>query len=367
MLLSGLLRDARRSHAAESNEDKIRLCEAEIQQGRLEVAADWIYDIMDEEELEDSFHRQFSLDVFRKASRDKQERMRERMRNLALAPWAGIITTNYDELIEEAIRTHISSPSVQNLFGDERLGHILANSGRLFFVKLHGTLSGIRRILTTEEYELIYTRDSKITAFLTAVMLRYHLVFIGCSLEDELVRLRRRLTADFARRIPRAYAVLPSTERNRTRKMRLLRLARVHTVCYAADDDKHTGVDDFLREAAACRDTLTSSADEPKDQETTLQELLGKPVGERIQSAGETNQQLLRLLARHPEGMRHSRLVSPLYSEVLPQTLSGRTPDELMYRVLFLMAIQLVEERRAGNERRYAVTDEVRAALAGRD
>ena len=45
-------------------------------------------------------------------------------------------------------------------------------------------------------------------------MLRYHIVFVGCSLEDEILRIRRKLCFDFSSRIPTAYALLPESENN---------------------------------------------------------------------------------------------------------------------------------------------------------
>jgi hypothetical protein len=135
-----------------------------------------------------------------------------------------------------------------------------------------------------------------------------------------------------------------------------------------SDNGSHYGVDEFLREAAECRDAITATTKiaQVRSPEDTLQELKGKAVRDRIKAVGETNLHLLRLLARHPDGMRHSKLVNPLYSELIPPTLNGRTPDELIYRVLFLISIELVEERRSENEkeRLYPVREEVLSALS---
>src|SRR5882762_2173905 len=105
------------------------------------------------------------------------KRMRSRLNSLTNAPFAGIVTTNYDALIEPEIR--VRRPPWIEVHGSRSfLGNAL-HRGVPFFVKLHGDTWDSNLVLSADDYHRTYLANSLIQTFLEALMLSYHVVFIG--------------------------------------------------------------------------------------------------------------------------------------------------------------------------------------------
>jgi hypothetical protein len=209
-------------------------------------------DILSEVEVNRTMQELFANDVFHRANASQKQQMKVRMDSLVCGPWAGIVTTNYDKIIETAISSNNSRYELSDA-DINRLGIILAQPfNSSFFVKLHGSISGERPVLTTSDYDRLYLKAPNVVAFLTALMLRYHVVFIGCSLTDEVIRLRRTLALHFDNYIPTAYGLLPESENNRDHKAWLAEVAQIQVTLYDAGDTAHRAVDRFLAEIATC-------------------------------------------------------------------------------------------------------------------
>jgi len=255
-------------------------------------------------------------------------------------------STNYDALIERAIGQWISEEVAFTTGFDPRLGNILASppTGSLFFVKVHGSISGSEIVLTTEEYDRAYLSTSRISTFLTALMLRYFVVFVGCSLEDEVVRLRRKLVVDFEGLIPTAYALLPDTEQNRVRRGWLRDVAQIESITYPEGDANHSSVTYFLEQAGHSADLL---ADHGRMTGLTRTDFLGMPIQERLAGIGTVNEELLRIVCDSSDNrISHTDLVelSRYDSDSGGMSISKISPEERVYRMQFLVSIGLVEE-----------------------
>src|SRR5262249_9396282 len=100
-LLRKVLADA--SNAFAESADRLQECESAIAQGQFSHAAESLRRLMADGEFDESVRLQFNSNVLRSAPEEKKARMLRRMENLVRAPWAGIVTTNYDELIEDAL------------------------------------------------------------------------------------------------------------------------------------------------------------------------------------------------------------------------------------------------------------------------
>lgn len=133
--------------------------------------------------------------------------------HLAIAGTAyrGIISTNYDALIESAIG--IERRDYANAgFGPsnlERLAQVLFEPDPFLF-KMHGDVhaaGGV--ILASRDYDRLIVRSPHVRAFLYSVFLNYTVLFIGYSLSDpDLYLVLRELTLIFENHLPKHYALV---------------------------------------------------------------------------------------------------------------------------------------------------------------
>jgi tetratricopeptide (TPR) repeat protein len=102
-------------------------------------------------------------------------------RELMELPWKGIITTNYDELLEDALKDIGKSYIKITLDRNVEL-----TAGRIPLYKVHGDVSEFRSIIFTKES---YEGYSKLYSFLEKILdveLKQHsVVFIGYSMKDD--------------------------------------------------------------------------------------------------------------------------------------------------------------------------------------
>lgn len=338
----------KRGEAAVTDDAKralVRSAREALSNNNLLLSASLIRQCLSASELDLAVRQQFDLSVFKNCSPDLMKRMTQRMRDLVTTPWAGIITTNYDELIEHALAKWADGETYQSLGSDNRLGVILANGqGAQFFVKLHGTIGGSQIVLSTEEYDRMYLGAPQVSAFLTAVMLNYHLVFLGCSLEDELVRLRKRLNVDFGGVIPMSYAFLPKSRDNVLRSGSLRDNAQIESLLYPENDTSHRSIDWVLHKLSTL---VIPSKSLRLSMSRTAAEVLRERPERRLKSIGNLNRALLKWIFDNPGHLiSKDTILNPrAATSKAPPHLARQTPEERMYRVFFLVSLKLVEER----------------------
>ncbi len=102
-------------------------------------------------------------------------------RELVQLPWKGIVTTNYDELIEDALKqaqkTYVKVSLEQNLD--------LVTGDRLPVFKVHGDLASFRDvILAGESYRDFHERHPLLKADLESDLRKHSIIFFGCSMTD---------------------------------------------------------------------------------------------------------------------------------------------------------------------------------------
>ena len=365
-LLRILLKTAKMGSTGSSNTADLQAAESALRGKNYALAASVLREVMPSAELDAAVLSAFDLNAYRNSSADVRKRMSLRMKNLASGPWAGIITTNYDQLIEYGLGKWTDGEVIQTSGSDRRLGTVLASpDSAKFFVKLHGSLSASQIVLTTEEYDRTYLCSPQVTEFLTAVMLRYHLVFIGCSLEDEIMRLRRKLTIDFSGNIPMAYAILHETDENVSRAQWLKKYTETECIMYPKEDTKHFGVDSFL--AASAKDNVFPGIDRYV-LSTSARSLSKQAASKRLKHVGSVNLELLRWVADSPTGLTSAVVVDPSSSDTKPPSLiSSISPEERYYRVLFLVSIGLLlEKSRVKGTAIYEVPHRLRQELMSR-
>ncbi len=250
----------------ESWSPKLADSQAAIDRDDLPTAAGLLKEILAAEEISsfmrDQFSRQKCMD--RPTHSDPARlRMQARIDALIRTPLAGVITTNFDDLIPATAFEWVLS-------GDEaHLGFVLAR-GERFLVRLHSSGWHTQLVLTRDDYVQAYLNGGRIKTihpFLNTVMMAFNTIFIGCSLEPSILNLRRKLHKIFKKHLPVAYALLPDTPANRNRSIELLSDYDIRSILYElepTENPDHIGVDRFLDEMAAARDPtenlLTPSA-----------------------------------------------------------------------------------------------------------
>ncbi len=179
------------------------------------------------------------------------DRMTKRHHHLINTPWAGIVTTNFDDYIRPGA---IDWRAKGN---DPLLGSILANA-EPFYVKLHTGRWDEDVVLTSEDYLDAYFESDRLPTlphFLRALMLSHQLIFIGCSLEHRILELRLKLSHVFKGMLPLAWALVPKSKANTDRADLLKRDYQIQLITYPVNEpgkEPHDAVDRFLKLAAHC-------------------------------------------------------------------------------------------------------------------
>lgn len=314
-----------------------------VKSGDLPMAASLLRTMLSAAQINDCLNYTFGTSAFQRANSAQRKHMGERMEMLVRAGWAGIVTTNYDRLIEHALWKLTKGAEwladVQ-IDGDaSRFCEVLvgAREYRVFYVKLHGSITGAQVVLSTEEYDEVYLRSPQVSTFLQALMLQYHIVFIGCSLEDEVVRIRRKLTADFKGLIPTAYAIMPKNARNEARSRFLKGAASIEPIWYDApdDDEEHRGLDDLLEQFARI----------PQPPEDFRSLLRFRKLSDRFNRVSDTNKKLLAYIASQTNrSAEFGDLMDEVTNNAELRASTAHPESELKYRLLFLAAIGLLWE-----------------------
>lgn len=106
----------------------------------------------------------------------------ELLKKLSIRSISGVITTNYDTMLDELF------PKFTTYIGQEEL--IFANiTGIGEIYKIHGSLTDPKSlVLTSKDYELFEEKSSYLIAKLLTIFLESPIIFIGYSLNDRNIR-----------------------------------------------------------------------------------------------------------------------------------------------------------------------------------
>lgn len=124
-------------------------------------------------------------------------------------PFAGIVTTNYDKLLERAYWGTDRIPKVHTHASKDAFGTLLFD--RAFFIlKAHGEIDEPDTIvLSTATYRELIHANPAFNAVMSAILLNFSILFVGYSLNDPDFRLlMERQISDFKGSSPARYALL---------------------------------------------------------------------------------------------------------------------------------------------------------------
>ncbi len=167
-------------------------------------------------------------------------------RLIAETDYRGMITTNYDRLLEHTVSQVRHWPAVTfTTSGVEAMAEALFNPG-LFIYKLHGDITlPMSIVLSTRDYDRMILRNPHVRSFLFGAFLNHTLLFVGYSLSDpDFNLLLRELTLMFENYVPRHFALLPNT--GAFEREHLLARLNIHTIPYDPADG-HAEAAEVLR------------------------------------------------------------------------------------------------------------------------
>ncbi|MCK4733701.1 MAG: SIR2 family protein [Methanophagales archaeon] len=181
---------------------------------------------------------------------DKSVRPSIAHRLLPHIAFRGILTTNYDSLIEGAYAIE-NNGRIPSVFTQEDL---LTRPSPLhrddfFIFKLHGHFDRPSTIiLGSRDYQDLLFRTPGYRQFLETLFSTHTIVFIGFGANDpDLDNILDRLSSIYSRTLDKHYILLPSGRLNSTEKRRLAFDKRLEVIDYT-EDVYHTQVTEFLRE-----------------------------------------------------------------------------------------------------------------------
>lgn len=344
-----------------SNEELVARCRDCIENGEYTIVSSLLHREIGSADIHEHVAQAFGDQNYHAASKDLRGRAETRMRHLVLGPWAGFITTNYDNLIEIALNKWGVADVTSLSDFQRRLGAILSegSGASRFFVKIHGSLNSSEIILSSEEYAHAYLSSRKIINFLNAVMMRYHLFFIGCSLEDQILAIRQQLVSDFQGHIPIAYALVPASKRNLRRAEWLKSSARVDSIFYE-EDAQHLGVDEFLEKTYLLALEAEAELSNLGQKHRKLRKLPSKAQWEEL---GEINRDILSSIHRSRSVASRSDILELSSSTNWGRSASQITPGERMYRILFLVETGLLREEATNSGAVYILSTPIQELL----
>lgn len=171
---------------------------------------------------------------------------------IARTDYRGIITTNYDRLIEFAFtRVRNVFPTVFTTKGLEEMARALFTP-RPFIYKMHGDIDQpSSTVMTASDYDRMILYSPHARSFLHGALLNNCLLFVGYSLSDpDFQLILRELALMFENYVPEHFALLP--EGGDVAADQLLRRMNIHTLPYDPADGHREAVEilEQIREIA---------------------------------------------------------------------------------------------------------------------
>lgn len=230
-LLTDMVKEASAESADESENAELK---GLIESGKLLEVADHCREVLGPQR----YH-----EILTARLRGVDETIPEPHRIIAKLPFSGIVTTNYDKLLERAYASSGGWPKTPTHMDIDSLGPLLFNQS-FFILKAHGDIDNSKSmVLTTRDYQNLIHSNPAFNAIFSAILMTRAILFVGYSLSDPDFRLLmdRQLTA-FSGNIPPRFALMTGT--GKIERDVLWRSARIKVLLY--DEGKHEQVLDFL-------------------------------------------------------------------------------------------------------------------------
>jgi hypothetical protein len=194
--------------------------------------------------------------------RPRGVRPTEAHENLVSVPFAGVITTNYDKLIETAYAaTGSSPPLVCTHTQAPELSAIMAGEGP-FILKAHGDIDQIETvILGRQDYQELLTNEAY-KRCMSLLCSQYTWLFLGFSLTDPDFRLTLdSCRAAFSGNTVNHYAIVPGSAAGPIQRRRFEKDYGITILTYKPSTQLHPEVALFIKDMNALIDASVPSVD----------------------------------------------------------------------------------------------------------
>lgn len=248
-LLAALVNDVR-DHAPDRHE--LEALDPMLEAGRLLEVAEYCKRALPPARFGQLLREQLQTDVD----------LPEHFRIIASLPFAGIVTTNYDNLFERAFAEagmgNVQAPTHADKAG---LGTLLFDEAPTFVLKAHGDVQRPESIvLAARDYrELVHTNRAFSDLF-SAILMSHAVLFVGYSLNDPdfQMLLDRQLTT-FGGYVPQRFALMSGL--TQIERELLYNTAQIRVLPYP--DGEHEQVLHFLRKCLELVGDATTQEREP--------------------------------------------------------------------------------------------------------
>lgn len=199
------------------------------------------------ERMGDGRFREFMTGIFRRPNLAPTETQKL----LPEIPFATVLTSNYDKLIESAyttVRNSVSIPVYTHLDSAELSGAL--QTGNFHILKTHGDIDRINSIvLSRRQYRRLMHDNQAYKIYLQQMLVSKSLLFLGFSLTDpDLLLILDELRVYFRDETPPHFALMDETNLSSVKAERFRRDYNVHIIEYAPSAPLHPEVGDFLEE-----------------------------------------------------------------------------------------------------------------------
>ena len=189
-------------------------------------------------------------DFYKSVFRDKNVKPSQVHKVIPLLPFRGVITTNYDTLIEGAyslVNEGVLPPIFTQKDLDDKNSFLRNND--FFIFKMHGHIDRLDSIiLGKKSYDDILFRNATYRQFMETIFSVYTILFIGFGgIDDDLDNTFDKLSILYSRTLDKHYMLAAESKYNLTEKRRLLLDKRIEIIEYEKDDS-HSQVCAFLNE-----------------------------------------------------------------------------------------------------------------------
>ncbi|MBN1868491.1 SIR2 family protein [Candidatus Sumerlaeota bacterium] len=166
---------------------------------------------------------------------------------IAKLPCRGIVTTNYDSLIEDALMRERGHVKV--VLPDNRETLATLDDRSPWVLKLHGTYETRRgQTLSIGDYERLLC-DSAVTATISRLFQQYTFLFLGFGMRDpDTLHQLARLNILFQGAHRMHFALVENQSVNQVQEHVLRKVYGVFTLRYMASGEHHPEIASFLRE-----------------------------------------------------------------------------------------------------------------------
>lgn len=189
-------------------------------------------------------------DFYKSVFRDKNVKPSKVHKIIPLLPFRGIITTNYDTLLEGAyslVNEGVLPPIfTQNDLDDK---NSFLRDKDFFIFKMHGHIDRLDSIvLGKKSYDEILYKSPTYRQFMETLFSVYTILFVGFGGDDDdLNNAFDKLASLYSRTLDKHYMLVAEKKYNITEKRRLLLDRRIEVIEYKKDD-AHTQVCEFFNE-----------------------------------------------------------------------------------------------------------------------